>query len=162
MTVIVPAIALVLASCGGLAFFNDGDSNPMTPEESKAQVVDAARDIARTLQIPGMTANFRHTSCNDQGEAPFRGTVEMFYPLAEDLQQADAERADMMRRLQADGWTTDPDFKSHGNALTKNGVTAIFYSQNVSTPVRNISVLGECRDVTTTENGESEDITLEQ
>ncbi|MDV3125714.1 hypothetical protein M1247_12375 [Mycobacterium sp. 21AC1] len=134
----------------------------MTPEESKAQVVDAARDLAHTVGIDGMTASFQSESCNDQGEAPFRGSVHMSYPVAEDLQKAEAERAAMIGKLQAHGWSTDSEFRTHGAALHKDNVTAVVYPQNVTSQARIITIYGECRDVTTTKSGDAEDIALNE
>lgn len=44
----------------------------MTPDQSKAQVVNAPRDIATTLGLKGVSGFFHHESCNDQAEAPFQ------------------------------------------------------------------------------------------
>jgi hypothetical protein len=136
--------------------------NPLTPEQSKAQVVDAARDIVRALNLHVVEASFAHSSCNDQGEAPFRGEMRIAYPLAPSFEASDAEVAGMVQRLQGLGWTGDPAFHSHSPVLQKNNVAAVFRSQNVSTPTRGIELLGECRDVTTTKKdaGTSEHVNL--
>lgn len=137
-------------------------SNPMTPDQSKAQVVDAVREIVATLNLHVVKASFWHSSCNDQGDPPFRGEAVITYPLAPSFDESDAEIANMVRRLQSLGWTGDPDFHSHGAALKKNNVVAVFGPQNVSTPNRGIELYGECRDMTTTKNtrGSTEDIAL--
>ena len=57
---------------------------------------------------------------------------------------------------------TDPGANTHGNAVTKNAVSAIFYPQNVTDSTRSIHLSGECRDVTTTKDtkGDVEDVDL--
>lgn len=125
-------------------------SNPMTPEQSKAQVVDGAQEIVRTLNLHVVTAYFRHSSCNDDGDAPFRGRVIIGYPPAPSFAESDAEIATMVQHLQSIGWTGDPDFSSHGTVVHKNNIVAVFGPQNVSSPNRDIELFGECRDVTTT------------
>jgi hypothetical protein len=129
---------------------NHGVAQPLTPEQSKAQVVDAANDIVRTSQVKVNEANFMRSSCNDQGDAPFRGGVNIFYARPASFADADADVERMTQRLQAEGWTTDTDFKSHGTVLKKNGVNAVFYPANASSAQGNIELFGECRDVTTT------------
>jgi hypothetical protein len=141
---------------------NDGVSNPMTPEQAKAQVIDAAHDIVHGLQLTVDTANFSRASCNDQGDAPFRGEVNIFYPRPQSLEAADAQLKDMTQRLQSAGWSGDSEFQSHGTVLKKNGVDAVFYPANVSVPQGHIVLHGECRDVTTTkaQAGNTEAITF--
>lgn len=141
---------------------NDGVSNPITPEQSKAQVVDAAKDIVSILNLPVESAIFWRSSCNDQGEAPFQGTVRINYPLAPSFDASDAEMARWVQRLQTKGWTTDSTAHTHGTALTKNSVGATFWPQSVSDTGRAIQLFGECRDLTTTKQtaGGNEDIDL--
>ena len=142
---------------------NDGVSNPITPEQSRTQVVDAAREIVETLGLQAIEpAYFWHSSCNDQGDPPFRGEMRIPYPLAASFEASDAEVAQMIQRLQTKGWTTDPDANTHGNAVTKNAVSAIFYPQNAADATRSIHLSGECRDVTTTKDtkGDVEDVDL--
>jgi hypothetical protein len=134
-----------------------GVSDPMTPEQSKAQVVDAAREIVNALSLHIVSASFEHSSCNDDGVAPFRGVVSISYPLAPNFEQSDAEVAKMVQHLQSIGWTGDPEFHSHGTVLKKNNVTAVFRPQNVSSPNRGIEVSGQCRDMTTTKDTKGSD-----
>jgi hypothetical protein len=141
---------------------NDGVSNPITPEQSKAQVIDAAKEIVGILDLQVIKPAFWRASCNDQGEAPFRGQMTIGYPLAPSFEASDAEVAQMVQRLQSAGWTTDSDVHSHGTVLKKNGVQAVFYPQNAATPTNGIDLYGECRDVTTTKEtkGTTEDVNL--
>ncbi|MUL83107.1 hypothetical protein FZI95_14100 [Mycobacterium sp. CBMA247] len=152
------------ALISGCGLMNPGGvSNPITPEQSKAQVVDSAREIVHTLDLHVLSAAFRHAPCNDDGVAPYRGEVIVAYPLAASMDESDAEIAKMVERLRGIGWTGDPDFHSHSSALKKNNVVAQFDPQTVSDKKRGITLLGECRDVTTsTKYGtEFEDISLD-
>jgi hypothetical protein len=97
----------------------DSVANPLTPEQSKAQVVDSARDIVDTLRLQPVNATFYRSSCNDQHEAPFRGVVSIDFPKAATFEQSDAEVATMTQQLQGGGWAGDTDFKSHGTALKR-------------------------------------------
>ncbi|ORW06609.1 hypothetical protein [Mycobacterium kyorinense] len=136
-------------------------TNPMTPEQSKAQVVDAAREIVHALGLHVVKAFFSHSSCNDDGDRPFRGEVNIAYPPAPSFEASEAEIAKMVQRLQSLGWTGDPDFHSHGSVLKKNNVVVTFYPGTGSQD-SGIDVLGECRDVTTPKQaqGSTEEIKL--
>jgi hypothetical protein len=147
---IVATVGVALVSgCGVLNLFKDEVSNPVTPEQSKAQVVDAAKELVGTLDLQVTDAVFWNSSCNDQGEAPFRGQVRIDYPLAPSFEVSEGEIADMVQRLESAGWTPDSEFRSHGTVLKKNNVVAVLGPQNVSSDTRDIQLYGECRDMTT-------------
>ncbi|MCW2554084.1 MAG: hypothetical protein QOE74_5766 [Mycobacterium sp.] len=149
----VALMAALVSGCGAVSSIkNDDVANPLTPEQSKAQVIDAANEIVSTLKLSVIEPAFWHASCNDQGDAPFRGQMMIGYPLAASFEASDAEVAQMVQHLQSTGWTTDPDFHTHGTALKKNEVTAVFGPQNASDPTRSLELFGECRDVTTTKD----------
>lgn len=130
----------------------NGVSNPMTPEQSKAQVIDAARELVTALHLHVVDAVFWRSSCNDQGDPPFRGTVSITYPPAPSFEESTAEIARMVQHVQSMGWTGDPDFHSHGTVVRKNNVVAEFSPQDASVPNPGIDLYGECRDVTTTKD----------
>ena len=161
LTAATVAIALV-SGCDVVDSSKNGVADAMTPEQSKAQVVDAAKEIVGALGLQVIEAVFWHSSCNDQGEAPFRGQIRIAYPPAPSLDQSVAEIAQMAQRLESSGWSGDSDFRSHGTVLEKDSVVAVLGPQNVSTPNRDIQIYGQCRDVTTQKGGnQTEAITLD-
>ena len=121
---------------------------PLTPVQSRALVMDAAAEIVSTLNLPVVRAAFWHSSCNDQGQAPFRGQVRITYPASATAEGSESQIGAMIRQLTDTGWSADPGFRSHSPVLTKSGVTAILRDRNASMPTRAVEVLGECRDVT--------------
>ena len=143
-------VALALSGCTDMKSDADKVSSPLTPEQSKAQVVDAATEIVRNLKLQVVEAYFWHASCNDQGEPPFRGEMRIAYPQAATPAESDAQIAQMTQQLRGAGWSADSDFRAHGTVLTKDNVVAVFGPQNVSDPNREIELFGECRDLTTT------------
>jgi hypothetical protein len=149
-SMVTPAalIAALVSGCDAVNPF-DTVAKPVTPEQSRAQVLDAATDLVDALDLPVVEAFFWPSSCNDQGEAPFRGEIRLSYPPAASFEKSDEEIAQMTQRLQDMGWSPDADFKSHGTVLTKNNVVAVLGPQNASNPNRDIAFFGECRDVTT-------------
>lgn len=127
-------------------------TNPITPEQARAQVIDAARDVLTTLHGELTEALFSYESCNDQGEPPFRGVVNMslWMPGVPHDQAVDPQR--VIQPLTAHGWSTDSDFVSHSPTLRKDQINIIVtvvppapagekFNSHVG-----VQVDGECRD----------------
>ncbi len=151
--VVAGMLAITLQSCSTLRNISEGVAHPMTPEDSKAQVIDAAREVVATLGLKSASAHFSRESCNDQAVAPFRGVVGISYEHAPTLEASQAEIQQMVATLQQHGWGAPGDFHSHAPAVGKQGVTAVF---DPYSPVQNaggsITIYGECRDMITKEN----------
>lgn len=124
--------------------------DPLTPEQARAQVVAAARDVVAVLGIPAIQAWVGLESCNDQGEAPFRGAAAVHYPLAATTQAAQQDADVLLAQLRAVGWAANPNFHSNAASAEKDGVTVIFEAQGAGDTVRVVTLLGQCRDITTT------------
>lgn len=146
--------AVFVSGCGVMNLSTDRVSNPLTPAQSKSQVVDAARQVVEALNLHVVEAFFWRASCNDQGDPPFKGEARVAYPLAPSFEQSDSEVAQMAQRLEGLGWTSDSSFHSHGTVLQKNNVVVVFGPQNVSLPTRSIELHGECRDATTSKGAQ--------
>lgn len=141
---IVAAGAVVaLTGCGA------GMPEPLTPEQSRTQVMDAATEIVSTLNLPVVRAAFWHGACHDNGAGPFRGQIRISYPLAASTERSQGEIAEMITELIENGWSADAGFRSHSPVVTKKNVVAIFRGQSAGVSSRGIEVIGECRDVTT-------------
>jgi hypothetical protein len=154
-------VAALVSGCDAVHPLSNDVQNPLTPEQSKAQVVDAAKDVVGTLGLQVVEAVFWHSSCNDQGEAPFRGQVRIDYPPAPSFGESGKEIEQMAQRLEDSGWSTDSEFKSQGTVLKKNNVVAVLGPQNASVPTRDIQLYGECRDMTTAKGDtQTEKVTL--
>lgn len=156
--------ATLVSGCGAVSRMADyGVKNPLTPEQSKAQVVDAAKDIVGILKLPVVSAHFWRSSCNDQGGPPFQSEMRIAYPLAPTFEASQAQIGEFVARLRDAGWAPPgSDVHTHGAMLTKNGVSATFGPQAVGIDTNGIELLGECRDVTTTKQtvGTGEDVDL--
>ena len=152
-------LAITLQSCSYIRNLSEGVTDPVTPDESKAQVIDAAREIVTTLSLKGVTAYFSHDSCNDQGEAPFRGRVRIAYDHAPTLEASKAEVHQMVATLKQHGWDVPGDFHTHGSAVSRHGTTAVFdFYSPVQESGPSIFIYGECRDMTTKHNSRVEEI----
>jgi hypothetical protein len=156
-------LTIALQSCSSIRNLSEGVPHPMTPDESKAQVINAAREIVATLGLKTASGHFSRESCNDQAVAPFRGVVGLDYDHAPTLEASQAQIEQMVATLKQHGWGASGDFHSHSPAVSKQGVTALF---DVFSPVQNaggsITIYGECRDMTTKQNALPEPIPADQ
>lgn len=118
--------------------------NPLTPGQSRAQVLDAGRELQAMLHLPDARAFYRPSACTSSGNAPFRGRLAITFALAPTTAIASAELDDAVARLRAAGWRAD-----RGQAV-KDGVLVWFSNPYSLRPRRVITVFGQCRDVTTT------------
>lgn len=139
-------IGLILSGC------SETVSHPIPPTQARSQVIDASRDIVKALHAEVTEANFSYESCNDQGEAPFRGVVDLSFWMPGVPHNQPADPQAVINGLTADGWSTDSEFVSHGQTLKKNGVNIILTVAPQPPPsislVRHVGVKvdGECRD----------------
>lgn len=161
--VLAGLLTVTLQSCSSIRNLSEGVPHPMTPDESKAQVINAAREIVATLGLKTASGHFSRESCNDQAVAPFRGVVGLDYDHAPTLEASQAQIEQMVATLKQHGWGASGDFHSHSPAVSKRGVTALF---DVFSPVQNaggsITIYGECRDMTTKQNALPEPIPADQ
>ena len=160
--VITIAAATVLAGCDTLNALANGVLHPMTPQQSRSQVVDAAAEVSLLIAKPIESAYFWHGSCSDGDQGPFRGEVRISYRPPADPRAAAAEFEDMTQRLRRGGWAADSDFLSHSTALKKGAVNALLSPPDASVGMASVELLGECRDTTTTKatKGDVEDLRL--
>jgi hypothetical protein len=144
----VVAAAVVGVGLSGCAEVRD----PISPEQARAEVIDAARDVRTILHGDVTEARFWYESCNDQGEPPFRGVVDMslWMPGVSHDEPVDPQRA--IQTLTAHGWSTDSDFISHSPALRKGEITIVLTTVPPAPPGVGfhshvgVNVRGQCRD----------------
>ncbi len=111
---------LALSGCGG-----DAVLNPITPEQARAEVINAARDIVAILHADVAEATFSYESCNDQGDPPFRGVVDLSLWMPGIAHDQPADPKTVLQPLTAHGWSTDSDFVSHSPTFRKDKINVI-------------------------------------
>jgi hypothetical protein len=150
-TKIAAAAAIVSLALGGCA---DKVRHPISPQQARKQVVDAARDIVQAVHGRVTEATFSYESCNDQGEPPFRGVADVSFWLPGIPHTEPADPQTVIKELVADGWSTDSDFTSHSPTLRKGGVNIILTVPShppAGLPLNShawVKVDGECNDMT--------------
>jgi hypothetical protein len=150
---LAPKIAVAALSIGvALGGCGENVSHPIPPLQARTQVVDAARDVVTALHAQVTEATFSYESCNDQGEPPFRGVVDLSFWMPGVAHNEPADPQTVIKGLVADGWSTNSDFVSHGPTLKKNGVNVILtiapHPPASIDLVRHVGadINGECRD----------------
>jgi hypothetical protein len=146
--VVMVMATLALSACGG----GEPVQNPITPQQARAEAIDAARDIVTILHAEIAEATFSYESCNDQGDPPFRGAVSLRLWMPGIPHDQPADSTTVIQSLTAHGWSANPDFHSHSPALRKNNINTIVTVTHPPPPGETLGahviaqVDGECRD----------------
>jgi hypothetical protein len=135
------AAAIAVSGC------SDVVTNPISPEEARAQVMAAARDIVDTLHADVVSADFFFDSCSDEGRGPYRGRLKFWLWMPAD-HGTPVPQTVVIEPLTASGWRTNAGAKSHAATLTRNGVDAIVTVAPATegNGHAGVDLLGECRD----------------
>jgi hypothetical protein len=126
---------------------DDRPANPMSTEQSRSQVVEPARQIARLANLDGAYAAFSFSSCNDQGQPPYRGVVRLNFTLPAG-QPADAYFDRIASTMAANGWTDGPPpgYAGYGRVIHRQGVVGVL-AAGPAAGWANVELSGECRNV---------------
>jgi hypothetical protein len=143
----VNRIAAMLVATLAVSGCSDVVTNPLSPEQARAEVMDAARDIVNTLHADVVSADFFFDSCSDEGRGPYRGRVKFWFWMPADHSTPVPQTA-VIEPLTASGWRTNADAKSHAATLTRNGIDAIVTVAPATegNGHAGVDLLGECRD----------------
>lgn len=138
-------VAVVLSGCAEVR-------HPISPEEARGEVFDGARDVVTILRPEVKDAQFWYESCNDQGEPPFRGVVQMGLWMPGVAHEQPVDPQPVLHALTTHGWSTDPEAFSHAPTLRKDAVTITVTVAHRPTDGKKIgahvtvNVNGQCRD----------------
>ena len=129
----------------------DHPGQPLTDSQTMAQVVEPAKHIVGIAELQAATAGYMLVSCRDQHDPPYQGAVHLTFQIPT------TTKADALVYLQkiaatlvADGWTegVPPNRHLFGHALSKSGVSAIFYQNPDQPNFGTMQLDGECRNTT--------------
>ncbi|WP_244975023.1 hypothetical protein [Mycobacterium heckeshornense] len=134
----------------------DHPANPLSDQQAMAQVIDPAKQIVKTARLQDPTGHFDWESCNNQGDPPYRGLVEMSFKWPMDQSKGYPTEVDpttyfdkLATTMAAHGWNNGPppDWHSYGRVINKDGVVAVM-TQDAANGEVTIQVSGECRNMT--------------
>ncbi|MEN4477974.1 hypothetical protein [Mycolicibacterium cosmeticum] len=141
---------LMLGACGVNPGHPDPErpADPLTADQSTQQVVDVGRQLRKVADLQGVSGGFSFESCNDQGEPPYRGKVEMSSVLPAGV-TPDAYARRVADAMVAAGWTDGPPpgKNPYGTVINKDGVMVVMGRAHVDGRVA-YTIFGECRDTT--------------
>jgi hypothetical protein len=124
-----------------------GHVSPLTDEQSRAQAVDAARQIVTVAQLRDANGTIMFLSCTNEHDPPYQPAVYLNFPLPE--QNAVKRVREVAAAMVAHGWQESPSIGEHfGLKLTKNGVTSTFHENLDDARFGTMRIYGECRNVT--------------
>jgi hypothetical protein len=122
-----------------------------TDEQTKAEVVEQARNMVAINALRQPTAGYLLMSCKDRDDPPYQGAVYMTFALPTDAHTEYFQT--LATAMVARGWREGlpPNDHLFGKSLSKDGVTAVVYPDQDSTDAANhgiARIYGQCRDMT--------------
>jgi len=121
----------------------------LTDEQAMAQVIEAARQIARVAALTDVTGGFMFESCNDQGRAPYRGHVEMSFAIPEGA-DPDGYFGQIAAAMVRHGWSEGPPpgMCPFGEVIHNEAVLAVICHASGNVARGSVQVSGECANMT--------------
>lgn len=127
---------------------DEPEATPISDEDSRAQVVDAAKELVRAANLDVTYANLQWEWCNDQGEPPFRTKIEIAFVVPPGMTAQEFGATVASTAAAQPGWAPGPPPGNHaaGDIVRKGGVWAVVGPGNY--PQRGgIEIFGECRNM---------------
>jgi hypothetical protein len=145
------AVVFVLGGCSSMFPFGHDRDHPahlLSDEQTKAQVIEPAKQIAKAAGLQDVSGVFGWESCNDQGDPPFRGRVDMGYDMPAGVDR-DAYFEQIARTMIEHGWSDGPPPGLHpfGRVIHKEGVMAIIGVHPGGSQWGSVELSGECRNM---------------
>jgi hypothetical protein len=126
----------------------DHPDNPITDEQSKAQVIEPARQIVGLNGLQTTSAGYLLMSCKNDADPPYQGAVYLTFTLP-DPAHADTYFPTVAATLVNHGWTegVEPNNRVYGRTLSKDSITAVLYRHNDDPRLGIVRLYGECRNL---------------
>jgi hypothetical protein len=121
----------------------------LSDEEAMAQVVEPARQIVRLAGLQDVSGGFLFESCNDQGDPPYRGRVEMSFAMPADP-EPDAYFQQIAAVMLTQGWIDGPPPGKCpiGVVIHTETVMAIIARASAADMRGSVQLCGQCRNIT--------------
>jgi len=102
-----------------------GKSAPLTDDQSRAQIIDSARQIVTVAQLRDVNGSYVFLSCTNEHDPPYQAALYLNFPLPD----ANSVRyiRDIAAAMVAHGWQESPSIGEHfGLKLSRDGVSSTF------------------------------------
>ncbi|BBZ76102.1 putative lipoprotein LppJ [Mycolicibacterium anyangense] len=124
-------------------------AHPMTDVQSKAQVLGPARDIVSAGRLSGASGTYLLMSCQNADDPPYQGAIYLNFDVP-GVMGTPKFFAAIAAAMRAEGWqeALPPNRHPGGRALTREGVTIIYFRNDDTSTRGTMQIYGECRNVT--------------
>jgi hypothetical protein len=119
---------------------------PLTDEETRAQVLDQARQFVGAGKLGAAKGVYLLMSCSSQEKPPYQGTVRVHFDVPS-VAETPAYFRQIARAMEAYGWREGlpPGRHPGGRTLAKGGLIAVYF-RDPDLPGRGLlKISGECR-----------------
>jgi hypothetical protein len=126
----------------------DHPANPVTDDQSEAQVVESAKQVVALVGLQTASAGYALMSCKDRDDPPYQGAIYLTFALPA-AARPDTYFSTIAPTLVTHGWTEGipPNDHPFAKILSKDGVTVIVYGQSDEPSLGVARVYGQCRNV---------------
>ena len=117
-------------------------------EDTMKQVIDPARQIVKAAGLTDVFGGFSFEACNDQGEPPYRGRLEVSFAIPQGV-EPQAYIRQIADTMVQQGWVDGPPpgKRAFGTVIHTDEVMAILSQHPVAREDGAIRVFGECRNM---------------
>jgi hypothetical protein len=126
----------------------DHPADPVTDEQSAAQVVESAKQIVTLSGLRTASASYTLMSCKDRDDPPYQGAVYLTFALPGSA-PADAYFPAIAATLVDHGWAeaVTPGDRALAKTLSKDAVTVLLSRQRDDPGTGVLRVYGQCRNM---------------
>jgi hypothetical protein len=119
---------------------------PLSDDESRAQVVDSARQIVAAARLREANGSYVFLSCTNEHDPPYQAVLYLNFALPE--RNSVRYIRDVATTMVSNGWQEAPSMGEHfGLKLTKDGVTSTFHENLDDARFGTMRIYGECRNI---------------
>ena len=130
-------------------------------EDTMKQVIDPAKQIVEVAGLKDVFGGFSFEACNDQGEPPYRGRLEVSFAIPGDIEPESYIRQIAHTMVQqGNGWYDGPPpgKRPFGTVIHTDEVMAILSLHPVAREDGAIRIFGECRNMVDHRNDAVKDV----
>ncbi len=123
-------------------------ANPVSDDQSKAQVVESTKQIVSLAGLQTTSAGYLLMSCKNRDDPPYQGAIYLNFAVPAGV-RADTYFPTIATTLVSHGWTEGlpPNGFVFGRTLSKDAVTVIVYRHSDNPGMGVLRIYGECRNM---------------
>ncbi|OBB12796.1 hypothetical protein A5662_07680 [Mycobacteriaceae bacterium 1482268.1] len=122
----------------------------LSDEDTMKEVIDPGRQIIQVAGLQEVSGGFDFEACNDQGEPPYRGRLDMGFAIPKDVEPKKyIEQIAQTMVNQGVGWYDGPPAgkRLFGTVIHTDTVFAVISQHPVAKEDGAVRIFGECRNM---------------